>query len=636
MKMTTKLVSLLATCVVFAGNAHDIGKIKLEANVIHAFDKSARAVVAEIAQGKEDTVIDKINKQLEKISSSHKVDKSAEVKAFLTGAIQPYQDNITFKALSGDVEYKFKADGSAVTIKRSEITNLLGEMARLRLTSNDMKTVLTEATEDELDNCAKTLEAEKKKILDGSLDLRKKIIRLIQCLADNKTLTTGYDELMTQTSAGLGKEDFLQAANKILLTAKGLSSVSGALKGLKLIATQDNASNDANILKALTPSVLQAFTTLLFLQRTDRDKKGEVKNLNEYLITRGNAKKVMKDSGYTLLLTDDISLEKSGLLALGVGTDTSIETALDLDNSAYVLPAAVLLDAEGKPVIGTPVLTAPYLEYVINNKKLVPANNIIVGNEGGVTSVLTTYGTQLALKAGISVATTLDAVNASSVGGLSKIENKIVPSDKLTAKKIVTAGETDDAGTGTKAEKEDNLSLYGNPDSKKTFKFDTKAATVIMNSLLASGAAYGGEAKDKSAPAVNIATGPYYAARVLDAGCSVAKSTAVNCEVLDSTAAVMLMSASDSIRGSADKDVLAAVPATGVEDKNVAQRIANISEVVIPGFDVEESSGSYVVTGLAASEIKNLDGLASDSKVSSTDIKGKGNLLLNAIQSIQK
>lgn len=634
MKMTTKLVSLLATCVVFAGNAHDIGKIKLEANVIHAFDKSARAVVAEIAQGKEDTVIDKINKQLEKISSSHKVDKSAEVKAFLTGAIQPYQDNITFKALSGDVEYKFKADGSAVTIKRSEITNLLGEMARLRLTSDDMKTVL-EATGDDVADCAKTLEAEKKKILDGSLDLRKKIIRLIQCLADNKTLTTGYDELMTQTSAGLGKEDFLQAANKILLAAKGLSSVSGALKGLKLIATQDNASNDANALEALTPSVLQAFTTLLFLQRTEKDKKGEVKNLNEYLITRGNAKKVMKDSGYTLLLTDDISLEKSGLLALGVGTDTTIATALNLTNNAYVLPAAVLLDAEGKPVIGTPVLTAPYLEYVINNKKLVPANNIIVGNEGGVTSVLTTYGTQLALKAGIEVQSVdVAAANSSSVDGLSKIENKIVPSDRLTAGAIVAASGVDDAGTATSAGDQDNLSAYGSPDKTKTFKFDTKAATVIMNSLLASGAAYGAAKKDGD-PAVNIATGPYYAARVLDVGCPAKKDDEVKCNVLDSTAAVMLMSASDSIRGSADDDVLAKV--TGdVKNENVAQRIANISEVVIPGFDVEESSGSYVVTGLAASEIKNLDGLASDSKVSSTVIKGKGNLLLNAIQSIQK
>lgn len=630
MKMTTKLVSLLATCVVFAGNAHDIGKIKLEANVIHAFDKSARAVVAEIAQGKEDTVIDKINKQLEKISSSHKVDKSAEVKAFLTGAIQPYQDNITFKALSGDVEYKFKAGGDAVTIKRSEITNLLGEMARLRLTSADMKTVLTEATGDELADCAKTLNTAQGNILTDRKELLIKIVKLMQCLADD----TAYEILRTSTDATLAEKDFLYAAHKILVKAKGATGLAGVLGALHEITS--SSSGVDKLLSELTPSVLQAFTTLLFLQRTEKDKKGEVKNLNEYLITRGNAKKVMKDSGYTLLLTDDISLEKSGLLALGVGTDTTIANALDLTNNAYVLPAAVLLDAEGKPVIGTPVLTAPYLEYVINNKKLVPANNIIVGNEDGVTSVLTTYGTQLALKAGISVATTLDAVNASSVGGLSKIANQIVPSDKLTAKKIVTAGETDDAGTGTNAEEEDNLSLYGNPDSKKTFKFDTKAATVIMNSLLASGAAYGGEAKDKSAPAVNIATGPYYAARVLDAGCSVAKSTAVNCEVLDSTAAVMLMSASDSIRGSADKDVLAAVPATGVEDKNVAQRIANISEVVIPGFDVEESSGSYVVTGLAASEIKNLDGLASDSKVSSTDIKGKGNLLLNAIQSIQK
>lgn len=667
MKIRTKLLGLLAACVFFSSHASFIstaGAGGLTPDVLQQLDKGLKTTLQLCAKEGPDRVWALIEKQWQKIDDKIKFDSDAKKNATATMAsgVQDHQDRITPTALTGDISYKFTytelGKSEDVKIKRREITDLLGQMASIRLTGADMSSVLTaDAGKSELKDIAPALNTAVENLKKEKADVLTRIVKFIRCLANAdmyKTLATqlASEGLVADTSSSKYL-DSLYAANVILgytqnTVGKDHVEKNSAVAALQTIVNSKTTMEDA--INALTPSVLQAFTTLLFLQRAKGADKGEVKNLNQYLITRGNARKVMKDTGGRLLLCDDISLEASGLLALGWKADGvtalvgSTQLNIGASANAYVLPSAVLLDDKGVPIVGTPVIPAPYLEYAINNGKLPSVNNIIVGStvSDGVRSVLTTYGTSLGLKElatlqTSAVADCADDNNKDNTGGLSAAANagKLIPSDKIVdAEKIVTTANTNAAGTTTDAAGGTNsdLSFYGVTDPKLgavKFKFDTKATTVIMNSLLANGISVAAAANG-NADVDNIAKGPFYAARILKNNCP-GSATEVGSEKLyNSTAAVMLCSGKDmSIRSMAKGSKVKAE--SGVTDEQVAKRIAAISKYVIPGFDAN-TNGDYAVTGLDISSIPDLDG-TNDSKVVLT---GKGAQLLAAINSISK
>lgn len=651
MKITTKVIGLLAVFAVYRVDAATpLGALK---DYLHEMDKSLYTnTIVEAAKEDNpgDKVLAEITTQCGKLDPKIELDTDdkAKIKELVSVGVQDHQDRITPTALTGDVEYKFTYMDSSgkeeVKIKRKEITDLLGKMAKLRMTQNDLTGMLTvKDTANSVDECAKELDKKKDDLRNGNEDLLIRIVKLIKCLATENAKGTMYESLITQmVKDKADPADCLQAAHAILSSCAKASPSSSNDESAIAELLDINRETDIEVaIGKLTAPVLQAFTTLLFLQRTEKVKNGEVRNLNQYLITRGNARKVMKDTGGKLLLCDDISLEKSGLLALGLTADgiTAVTTAstddakLNFGTDAYVLPAAVLLDDEGKPVVGTPVIPAPYLEYAINHNELVPANNIIVNGTNGVDSVLTTYGTSLSLKDAATVnVVDLKDPSATEIKGLSEIKGSIVPSVFINDKTKVTASTSaDPAGKNTNSEIGDKLEVYGaaDPLGAKNFTFDQKAATVIMNSLLANSVPVTDGAA--TSPDANIDKGPFYAGRIAADNCP-GKNSKFTGNMLNSTAAIMLMSGKDGLRAKQALDDIVEVSGD-VENTDVANRISAVSEYVIPGFDLD-SNGDYVVTGLDATKIDKLDGKTEGT--TSEVLKGKGRELLSAISRISK
>lgn len=663
MNMSTKLISVLVACTAFScdalvltGQSVNGQNTKMVPNfkgdVLKALDKSVDSAIIEGARFGAEKIIDKIEKQLKAAKIEYGVKDKEQTTAVLNNGIQDHQDMLTPTALTGEFEYKFTYNNSGteeeVKIKRREITDLLGEMASIRMTKSDMDGVLTK--NGDLATVASTLNSKVENLRKSKAEVLTKIVKLMKCLSDDDM----YKSLSNQMAKdGLtDATDCLNAAHVILKYAKDKAGVDrivytgSTFEALRSVVNPTTTVDSS--VKFLTAPVLQAFTTLLFLQRTSKDNRGEVRDLNKYLVTRGNARTVMKDTAGKLLLCDDISLEGSGLLALGADRDDKDKVVKDLVESlkigtenAYVLPAAVLLDEKtGEPVIGTSVLPAPYLEYAINNGKLLPMNNIIIGVKDGVASVLTTYATSMKLNAKAAVHDKeVDDVIANNDGkGLSGVAGDIVPSARIRTpdKMIISEGDREGhvkpSGTTVGGGVSDLLSLYGAPEgiAKKSFKLDTKAATAIMNSLFANAIAV----KDGSANnhTNNINAGPFYAARIADTDCpgNDSHGTVVNSVLYDSTAAIMLCSGKDdSIRALPDTDT----QTVGQKKADVAKNISEVSKYVIPGFDVN-SAGDYVVTGLNTTKLTKLDGF--DSALNNTVLNGKGAKLLAAIKSITK
>lgn len=305
-----------------------------KSDVLKALDKSVDSAIIDGTRFGAEKIIDKIEKQLKVAKIEYGVKDKEQTAAVLNNGIQDHQDMLTPTALAGEVEYKFTYNNSGtkeeVKIKRKEITDLLGEMASIRMTKSDMDGVLTK--NGDLATVAGTLNSKVENLRKSKAEVLTKIVKLMKCLSDDDMYKSLSDQMVKD---GLkDATDCLNAAHIILKYAKDNAVTAKIVYQGSTFEALRSVVNPAttvdNSVKLLTAPVLQAFTTLLFLQRTSKDNKGEVRDLNKYLVTRGNARTVMKDTSGKLLLCDDISLEGSGLLALGADRNDKEKVVKDL------------------------------------------------------------------------------------------------------------------------------------------------------------------------------------------------------------------------------------------------------------------------------------------------------------------